>query len=268
MASFDTATMAEKRKKLDGVRDLVVATLHEAKSDADRAFEVVAPLLRSKLANANSKAAAAAGKRGRRPPASIKVSLDGFIGAEFRARIVKGRDGAWTFDAIDVSVVLEQGKRPQFGAVLSGRGITYTLFGASTGARAARLVAHILAIVARGKAHFAALGEALNCRICGRALVDERSVESGVGPECVRVFFGVADAAELKAAEVEELTARVKAIRAEMKAAHPDLGGTGDGALFAKLSAELKQLRADIARMEAESAMPRSTGNEHQHPEN
>jgi hypothetical protein len=106
-----------------------------------------------------------------------------------------------------------------------------------------------LAIIARGEGYFLAASDADNCAICGRALTDPASRYSGVGPECINLLF---KRHRFRADEVlvretrEGLEARIREIRLQMKAEHPDHGGSGDGALFAKLSGELKALRAKL----------------------
>jgi hypothetical protein len=165
------------------------------KTDAQKAYDIVAGILRRKVAGKLTRTIDAAQKRGRRPPATLKLRIGEFVGAEFRARLRDNRAGGWMFDEVEIAVVADGGKRPAFGAVLNSNGVRWTNFGYATGERLARIVADILAVTARGEAHFVALGEADQCQVCGRPLVDERSVEVGIGPECIRFMFGAADAA-------------------------------------------------------------------------
>ena len=234
----------------------IVTTLDASRDDATKAFAVLSELIRNQIARGGSdKTIEAAEKRKRRPSTKLKLKLDGRVGAEFSAELWSRRLSAelWSFETIKVSIVLDNNKRPIFGARLSEHGLTWRVYRHGTGERMAKLVAAIIALVAEGKAHFLSIGENEHCRVCGRHLRDERSVADGIGPECILTLFGAADQAEAEQRQIDDLLARIKEIRATMKAEHPDLGGTGDGALFARLSGELKSLRAELAKMEGAS---------------
>lgn len=228
--------------------NLINADLEQGRAAARQAYIVVNAMISARLqGKCNAE---------RKPPCTVRMMLQGQVHCEFKPDLVL-RGGQWAVNAIALNMKTQP--RGTFRVLIQPDGgmraklWTRHLIGEFT-----PLALTILELVARGEAHFLAANKSSHCALCGRSLTDAGSREFGVGPECADGFYARFNAIEFETAETatrseHELRERVKAIRLEMKAEHPDLGGGGDGALFARLSDELKSLRAALNKGRAKA---------------
>lgn len=178
----------------------------------------------------------------RRPPCGIKITLgDGLITAEFKPELVNSPEG-WKTRRLFLNLKTNAKQTLQLEVRPDGtlRGKQWTV---STAETLLTIAERLLSLVARGEAYIMAAADADHCACCGRILTDPHSREAGIGPECIRYFYHHHDARVYEGPAPETIAEQVREIRRQMMAAHPDRGGSGDGALFASLSAELDRLR-------------------------
>jgi len=189
----------------------------------------------------------------RRPACGIKLTLgNGLIAAEFKPELVNSPEG-WKVGRVFMTMktVRPEGGRPatlklQIFPDGRMRGCRWTV---ATVESLLSIAQDLLRLLARDEAYLLAAADADHCACCGRALTDPDSRAAGIGPECIEHFYVKHAAPDLfnpapqPQTSPEHLAARIKEIRFQIMQAHPDRGGDGDGALFARLTAELDSLR-------------------------
>jgi hypothetical protein len=225
-------------------RQIAVA-LDSAGERARLAYGVIAAIMSSRLD----------GKRNaeRKPPCIVRMRVEGLIGVEFKPDLVM-RDGEWAIASISMTMRTEPAGafnvRLHPDGTLRPRRSTKVLVDNFT-----EVARSLIDLVARGEAYFLAAHDASCCAICGRSLTDAVSRELAIGPECAQGFyhrFRIADAETSMGSEM--VVEQIRAIRLQMKVAHPDLGGTGDGELFARWSGELRRLREALSKISVRKA--------------
>jgi hypothetical protein len=228
--------------------ELVVGELNAAREETITAYAVLKRIMDAKTQGRTYEK--------RAPVTTVKLVLDGHVSAEFKGtyRWLRNTE-RFEFDGIDLRITMASMKRPVGVVHLDTDGkVRPTAYGFKTGRHFGALTAHLLRLIAKGEAHLLALSEGTRCRICSKGLTDPVSIESGIGPECIKYLFssmGDWKSPEQQQADVEALLARVREIRLQMKEAHPDLGGSGDGSLLASFSQQLKKLHEQIDSIKA-----------------
>lgn len=177
----------------------------------------------------------------RRPPCSVKVTLgDGLIEAAFKPTLVNSESG---WQVAKLVLELRTGERVLFLVLRPDGTLHATRWTVRTAPQLMAIALNLLALLAKGQAYFLAAADADQCACCGRHLTDPESRDAGIGPECIQHFYKRHDDEPEVTIDPRQLADEIKAVRRQMMEAHPDRGGSGDGELFARLTAELDSLR-------------------------